>query len=119
MSVQRVPSPSGSSSDLFENTLIQCEGDDDLPVIYRADSTPAPPVSVDSMMSKLNVESTDFMLPHFEYAAGSKLFVYEDGDAFVPYTILSFDPKTTKASLQDGGGMISSLVLICYFGARS
>ena len=103
-----MPSPSASSKeDSFENTLIQCNGDDDLPVIYRSEATPAPVLNGNDSE---NGQSVNFMLPDFEYKEGAKLFVIDDGDCFVPYTILQYDPSTTKAVLQDGGGMISSLV---------
>jgi len=32
-------------------------------------------------------QSADQMLADFDYAVGAKLFVYDDGGAFVPYTI--------------------------------
>ena len=99
--------PSSSKEESFENVLIQCEGDDDLPVIYRADNTPAPPLNG---CNEVN-ETTDHMLSDFEYKPDSKLFIVDDGGALVPFTILQFDPKTTKTTLQDPGGMITSFVV--------
>jgi len=104
-----------SNDGAFEDLLIRCSCDDDMPVMYRhnptADVDASDGTTADGANANQQTAVSNFMLSNFAYKANSKIFVFLDDGAMTHFTILAFDPDTTKATLQDNSGMITALYL--------
>ena len=95
----------------FENTLIRCNFDEDMPVMYRHSDAQGINDSGIGNAAQSEAKSVVQMMSDLDYKAGSKLLVYLDGNTLTQFTVLSFDESTTKATLQDESGMQSTLFL--------
>eukprot|EP01084_Bolivina_argentea_P054746 100392_1 len=91
-----------NAEQIFYNTF----GDEDMPVIYvhQKDDN-------ECTARECKGNDTNYILPQFDYAIGSSIFVYDDANNFTFYRIESYDASTTKASLLDNAGVMARLYL--------
>ena len=102
---------------IFKNSLCEevfypTQNDDDMPVIYlnKTGDDPLPnKENVDT--NQPNEQQIDYTLKDFNYDINSKIFVYDDANNFIPYTIESYDKSTTKATLRDNSGVVKQIYL--------
>eukprot|EP00485_Elphidium_margaritaceum_P006874 CAMPEP_0202700858 /NCGR_PEP_ID=MMETSP1385-20130828/14013_1 /ASSEMBLY_ACC=CAM_ASM_000861 /TAXON_ID=933848 /ORGANISM="Elphidium margaritaceum" /LENGTH=684 /DNA_ID=CAMNT_0049358143 /DNA_START=19 /DNA_END=2073 /DNA_ORIENTATION=- len=95
-----------------ETIFIPADNDDDLPPVFKASTTTAASNENENQLQQAQAQpSIDYTLKDFAYEKGADIFVYDDANNFIFYSIDEYDAATTKATLRDKSGAVNKIVL--------
>eukprot|EP00484_Ammonia_sp_Unknown_P009373 CAMPEP_0197072696 /NCGR_PEP_ID=MMETSP1384-20130603/210226_1 /TAXON_ID=29189 /ORGANISM="Ammonia sp." /LENGTH=882 /DNA_ID=CAMNT_0042511517 /DNA_START=33 /DNA_END=2683 /DNA_ORIENTATION=- len=101
-----------------EEVFYQCMDDEDMPVLFKDKSNEHYQQQRQQDLEQQrngndseNEAQRNYTLSDFDYAPSSHIFVYDDANNFVFYTIEEYDSETTKATLRDNSGGVKRVYL--------